>query len=1609
MGVAQAWDGLHAPRIARPAPPGIDNAGAATNADAVWKRAGADEGLRQAFERATYSLEDSGHGTYRGVNPAQRLTLELDGREARLSHPDGSVNFHLTGYGYGDRLRKPARATLTGTGNRVEYQRGDLTEWYVNGSQGLEQGFTLAHRPGPDRESDPLVIALGVTGELLPAQKADEDSVRFESRKGVVLRYAGLTASDARGRILPSRLEVRGREVRLIVEDREAQYPLVVDPTWAQQQELTASDGAAGDQFGYSVSVSGDTAVIGDWIKAAAYVFVRSGGVWGQQQELTASDGADFGFSVSVSGDTAVIGDWIKAAAYVFVRSGGVWSQQQKLTASDGAASDEFGWSVSVSGDTAVIGALGKTINSNADQGAAYVFVRSGGAWNQQQELIASDGASGDFFGWSVSVSGDTAVIGAYNKTINSNADQGAAYVFVRSGGVWNQQQELIASDGASGFGFSVSVSGDTAVIGASQIYGAAYVFVRSGGVWSQQQKLTASDGAGNDGFGYSVSVSGDTAVIGAVDKNSLQGAAYVFVRSGGVWSQQQELTASDGAANDEFGRSVSVSGDTAVIAALGKNSYQGAAYAFVRPRLGTSALLVGSAAGASSVVLTYSGAWTAAANDGFLHISAGSASGTGSAVVVFTYDAFTDTGTRAGTLTIAGLTVTVTQAGTNYIGPGGVTTLVSSGLSAPTGVAVDGSGNVYIADRDSNAIKEWSAATQQVTTLISTGLSHPTGVAVDGFGNLYIADFNNEAIRKWSTATQQVTTLVPGGWCVPYGLAVDGSGNVYIAYCGSNAINEWSAATQQVTTLVSSGLWSPTGVAVDGSGNVYIADSLNHAVKEWSAATQQVTALVSTGLSWPCGVAVDGSGNVYIADCQNTATKKWGAATQQVTMLSSGLGFPSGVAVDGSGNVYIADTTGNAIEEIPFAFVGPASLTEPASAGSDSLLQVLPSTTSLTGVFAPTSDQSWLTVGSISNGVIGFSFAANTSTSRTAHLTVLGQQITVTQNGLPAQTITFGTLANQLFGTAPFTVSATASSGLPASFNSQTTSVCTLSGATVTLVAVGTCTVQATQAGNSNWAAATPVNQSFQVTPGSQIITFGALSNQPLGTTPFTVGASASSGLTVSFNSQTTPVCTVSGATVTLVAVGTCTVQATQAGNTNYAAATPLSQSFQVTPGSRTSPTLSSVSSSAGTLFTYGTLTTLSVMLTPASPTPAYNGTNTLQFLDGATSLGYGTLTPSTGTFTLAGQLLNAGTHIITALFLGDANYNASSSPPMTIIVNKAPATVTLGSLSATYDGTPKSATATTVPANLAVTFTYNGNATPPAAVGSYAVVASVSDPNYTGSATGTLTISGVGITLATSPSGLLASVDGAAAQAAPFTLTLAPGAHTIAVSPVQAGAAGTQYVWTGWSDGSGAASHSITVGATPATYTAAFKTQYQLTGSASPVAGGTVTPASGTFYDAGSVVSVQAFANAGYQFANFSSGLSGTTNPQNVTMNAPVKVVANFTPLAPSLAASVGTRVDGVPGVTRLVTLTLTNTGLGAATNATIASITAIADVAGSGTVTVASGTPQDIGTIAAAASGSGTVIFNWPATATRVKFTVNFTADGGYAGSTTITTIR
>jgi len=401
-----------------------------------------------------------------------------------------------------------------------------------------------------------------------------------------------------------------------------------------QQTYLKASPTDAEDCFGYSVAISGDTLVVGAHNEdsdgsgsddnsaaeaGAVYVFVRDGFNWTQQAYLKAGNAEAndlFGYSVAISGDTLVVGAAYEdsdgsapednsasysGAAYVFVRSGTTWTQQDYLKASNVERREFFGYSVAISGDTVVVGAYGEDSNGSGPEdnsescsGAAYVFVRSGTTWTQEDYLKASNAEQDDTFGVSVAISGDTVVVGALgegsdgsSQVDNSESGSGAAYVFVNDGEDWAQQDYLKAFNAGESdfFGVSVAISGDTIVVGAAQEgsdgsgpdnddapqSGAAYVFVRSGTTWNQQDYLKAANPELEDYFGASVAVSGDMVVVGAYrDDNVAEdaGSAYVFVRSGTAWSQQAYLKADNADEEDLYGCAVAVSGDTIVLGA---------------------------------------------------------------------------------------------------------------------------------------------------------------------------------------------------------------------------------------------------------------------------------------------------------------------------------------------------------------------------------------------------------------------------------------------------------------------------------------------------------------------------------------------------------------------------------------------------------------------------------------------------------------------------------------------------------------------------------------------------------------------------------------------------------------------------------------------------------------------------------------------------------------------------------------------------------------------------------------------------------------------------------------------------------------------------------
>ena len=580
--------------------------------------------------RATYEAQRHAafvvEGGYQAWNPGQQWRTKFDARGFNTQPDAGGWQWglELRSYGFAGQKAKQIEGLAQEVkveGERVTYTwDGALEEWFVNDQRGLEHGFTVKARPHGggafSSRLSSLDFILAVRGGLRPELSPDGKAVRFVDEEGAtVINYAGLKVWDADGRSLPAQFAPAEDCIRLSVDERGARYPITVDPI-AQQAYLKASNTEAGDSFGTSVAISGDTVVVGApfedsgakaingdqndnsvFSAGAVYIFVRINGVWSQQAYLKPSKNAGeaFGRSVAISGDTVVVSaphEDTKAensgAAYIFVRSGGIWSEEAIIKASNAGQFDQFGFSLAISGETVVVGAPQEDSNAagikgdvDNNSGAAYVFVRSysrsGASWTQQAYLKASNTEAFDWFGWSVGISGETVVVGAVqedssapgvngNESDNTASSAGAAYVFVRSSNTWTQQAYLKASNAGAGdwFGGSVAISGDSVVVGAP----------------GEESSAAGVDGNQNDN-----SADGS-------------GAAYVFVRSNGMWTQQAYLKASNTDAYDGFGREVAISGGTVVVGvayedsgATGVNGYQGdnlvreagAAYVFVR------------------------------------------------------------------------------------------------------------------------------------------------------------------------------------------------------------------------------------------------------------------------------------------------------------------------------------------------------------------------------------------------------------------------------------------------------------------------------------------------------------------------------------------------------------------------------------------------------------------------------------------------------------------------------------------------------------------------------------------------------------------------------------------------------------------------------------------------------------------------------------------------------------------------------------------------------------------------------------------------------------------------------------------------------------------
>ncbi len=507
-----------------------------------------DWGSIQAHIKAgQYKAYPDNNGGYLSSNPAHgwqiqytengTTTLNPRDRDTAAYH----LSLKLSAIGYKtlnqdlEPLHRPER--ISSQHNTIDYHWNDsLTERWVNSETDLEQWFFLNQRPQGATSGQSLILQLTVDSDLRALQ--ENNSIRFVNPSGTTaITYNKLKVWDANGRDLLAKMQLTGQQLSLVIDDSTARYPLTIDPSFQQQAYLKASNTGTNDNFGVSVAIAGDTMVIGAFNEGS-----NATGVNGDQSDNSA--------------DSA-------GAAYVFIRSGDNWSQQAYLKASNTGANDNFGISVAIENDTIVVGAFSETSNAtgiDGDQndnsavqaGAAYVFTRSGNTWSQQAYLKASNTGAEDRFGISVDIASDTVAVSAFAEASNAtgvNGDQnnnsadsaGAVYVFTRSGNIWNQQAYLKASNTGveDRFGGFLAIADDTLVIGASgeasnatgvnsdqtdnsaNVAGAAYVFTRSGDTWSQQAYLKASNTEANDQFGFSVAITGDTVVVGANSENS--------------------------------------------------------------------------------------------------------------------------------------------------------------------------------------------------------------------------------------------------------------------------------------------------------------------------------------------------------------------------------------------------------------------------------------------------------------------------------------------------------------------------------------------------------------------------------------------------------------------------------------------------------------------------------------------------------------------------------------------------------------------------------------------------------------------------------------------------------------------------------------------------------------------------------------------------------------------------------------------------------------------------------------------------------------------------------------------------------------------------------
>lgn len=505
-------------------------------------------------------------------NAAEKLKAVLRADQIALSptHPDQDWHLSLTvtRFGWEGSEEAVVPGTIRAQDNRLDIDRGSLTEWYVNTPNGLEQGFTVSQAPA--RQGETLVVHMEVDSGLMPQLQEDGKGIDLIDDGKSVLTYSGLVAYDSDHNVLPARMSLTSSGWQLSVEAQGASFPVTIDPFFRTIDKLIATNNDFDDEFGFSIASDQDRIVVGAY---RARGFAEESGL-----------------------------------VYVFRNIGDqTWTQEAVLAANDGQSGDRFGYDVDIEGDRIVVGAY-LDDELGLDTGAAYVFRYQGGTnWTQEARLLATDVFASNSFGFAVGYSKERVVVGA-RLDDDAGINAGAAYVFepTMAEGVWAQTAKFTAIDAADGalFGYAVDLSGDHLMVGAPfdrSRTGSVYAFdLSNADPMNTQQKLEADNGTLRDLFGRSVAVNDNLLVVGAPMGDGLaaeSGTAYVFNFDGSSWSQDTQVNADDGQTGDRFGRSVAVgltrvtapggrqrlTGDRVLVGAPGNDNLRGAVYSFQR------------------------------------------------------------------------------------------------------------------------------------------------------------------------------------------------------------------------------------------------------------------------------------------------------------------------------------------------------------------------------------------------------------------------------------------------------------------------------------------------------------------------------------------------------------------------------------------------------------------------------------------------------------------------------------------------------------------------------------------------------------------------------------------------------------------------------------------------------------------------------------------------------------------------------------------------------------------------------------------------------------------------------------------------------------------